>query len=207
MKNASGRFLAYAVLAPLCFALGGCDTLSDHVKRASYSATTGSIAKPRTQSGDKIKLVVYGEDKLSGDFEVDANGMIQVPLIGAVLGAFLTTWVTFVPCFLWIFLGAPYMERLRANQRLSAALSSITAAVVGVVLNLAVWFAVHTLFARVGTLSAGPFGMLWPEVSSLDWRMLALSTLAFVLVFALKRGMAVTLAVCGVAGIVLNFAV
>ena len=129
------------------------------------------------------------------------------PVGGAVLGAFLTTWVTFVPCFLWIFLGAPYMERLRANQRLSAALSSITAAVVGVVLNLAVWFAVHTLFARVGTLSAGPFGMLWPEVSSLDWRMLALSTLAFVLVFALKRGMAVTLAVCGVAGIVLNFAV
>ncbi|MCB1541122.1 MAG: polysaccharide export protein [Rhodoblastus sp.] len=90
MKNASGRFLAYAVLAPLCFALGGCDTLSDHVKRASYSATTGSIAKPRTQSGDKIKLVVYGEDKLSGDFEVDANGMIQVPLIGAVRAAGLT---------------------------------------------------------------------------------------------------------------------
>ncbi|MCB1479879.1 MAG: chromate efflux transporter [Tepidamorphaceae bacterium] len=126
------------------------------------------------------------------------------PVGGAVLGAFLTTWVTFMPCFLWIFLGAPYMERLRANQRLSAALSAITAAVVGVVLNLAVWFAVHALFARVGTLDAGPVRMSWPEIPSLDPVMLALSALAFVLVFALKRGMAVTLAVCGMAGVLLQ---
>jgi chromate transporter len=126
------------------------------------------------------------------------------PVGGAVLGAFLTTWVTFVPCFLWIFLGAPWMERLRANARLSAALSAITAAVVGVVLNLAVWFAVHALFARVGTLAAGPVAMAWPDAASLDWRMLALSVLAFALVFALKRGMAVTLAVCAVAGVALQ---
>lgn len=71
------------------------------------------------------------------------------PLVSGILGSIVTTWVTFVPCFLWIFLGAPYIERLRGNRLLSAALSSITAAVVGVVLNLAVWFSLHTLFATV----------------------------------------------------------
>jgi chromate transporter len=72
------------------------------------------------------------------------------PLLAATLGAMMTTWVTFVPCFLWILLGAPYIESLRGQVRLSAALSTITAAVVGVVLNLAVWFAIHVLFPREG---------------------------------------------------------
>ena len=75
------------------------------------------------------------------------------PLVAASLGAFITTWVTFVPCFLWIFLGAPHIERLRGNVRLTAALSAITAAVVGVVLNLAVWFAIHTLFPETGVVN------------------------------------------------------
>src|SRR5581483_598739 len=68
------------------------------------------------------------------------------PLLAASLGAFVTTWTTFVPCFLWVFLGAPYIERLRDNQLLTAALSTVTAAVVGVILNLAVWFGVHVIF-------------------------------------------------------------
>src|SRR5207302_2583415 len=71
------------------------------------------------------------------------------PFVAATLGAMLTTWVTFVPCFLWIFLGAPFIERLRGNRALSAALAGITAAVVGVILNLAVWFSIHALFAQV----------------------------------------------------------
>jgi chromate transporter len=71
------------------------------------------------------------------------------PWAGVVLGACVTVWVTFVPCFLWIFLGAPYVERLRGNRRLDAALSTITASVVGVVLNLAVWFSLHVLFGTV----------------------------------------------------------
>jgi len=77
----------------------------------------------------------------------DATGLN--PLVAATLGAVLTTWVTFVPCFLWIFLGAPFIERLRGNRALSAALAGITAAVVGVILNLAVWFSIHALFGRV----------------------------------------------------------
>src|SRR5206468_3561088 len=71
------------------------------------------------------------------------------PMLAGILGGLLTTWVTFVPCFLWIFLGAPYIEVLRGNKALSAALSAITAAVVGVILNLAVWFALHVLFTEV----------------------------------------------------------
>src|SRR5690606_13055315 len=70
------------------------------------------------------------------------------PLLAATLGAILTTWLTFMPCFLWIFAGAPFVERLRSNRALSAALAAITAAVVGVILNLAVWFAIHTLFGE-----------------------------------------------------------
>jgi chromate transporter len=74
------------------------------------------------------------------------------PLVAATLGAAMTTWVTFLPCFLWIFLGAPHIESLRGNERLTAALSSITAAVVGVVLNLAVWFGLHVLFPAAGRI-------------------------------------------------------
>jgi chromate transporter len=86
------------------------------------------------------------------------------PIVAATAGAFLTTWTTFVPCFLWIFLGAPYIERLRGNVRWSAALSTITAAVVGVVLNLAVWFGMHALF---------------PGGAAVDWFALIVSLIAF----------------------------
>src|SRR3712207_9291136 len=71
------------------------------------------------------------------------------PLLAGTLGGLLATWVTFAPCFLWIFLGAPYIEILRGNRALSAALSAITAAVVGVILNLAIWFGIHTIFREV----------------------------------------------------------
>ncbi|MFX9638784.1 chromate transporter, partial [Acinetobacter baumannii] len=70
------------------------------------------------------------------------------PMLAATLGGLLATWVTFTPCFLWIFAGAPYIERLRGNRALAGALSAITAAVVGVILNLSIWFALHTLFRQ-----------------------------------------------------------
>jgi len=84
-----------------------------------------------------------------------ASGALS-PLLAGTLGGLLATWVTFVPCFLWIFLGAPFIERLRGNAAVASALSAITAAVVGVVLNLAVWFALHTLFRQTAILSLGP---------------------------------------------------
>ena len=89
------------------------------------------------------------------------------PLAAGVLGSLVTVWVTFVPCFLYIFVGAPYIERLRANKWLSCALSAITAAVVGVVLNLAIWFAIHMLFGNAGEIRYAPLHLRWYQP---DWR-------------------------------------
>jgi len=111
------------------------------------------------------------------------------PLVAGTLGALLTTWVTFVPCFLWIFLGAPYIERLRGNRSLSAALSAITAAVVGVILNLAVWFALHVVFGTV-VETAGPLGarLLVPEWGSADPAALVIAAGAFAALLRFKVG-------------------
>ena len=126
------------------------------------------------------------------------------PWLAAVLGSLLTVWVTFVPCFLFIFLGAPYVERLRDSRALSAALTGVTAAVVGVIANLAVYFAVHTLFARTRTIGWGPLEVLAPVWSSYVWETVAIAGLACVMIFGLRWSVLRTLALCGLAGIVLN---
>ena len=122
------------------------------------------------------------------------------PVAAGVLGSVVTTWVTFVPCFLWIFLGAPYIEYLRGWRVLSAALSAITAAVVGVVLNLAVWFALHVLFAEVAEHWFGPVRLWIPTFSTLDVASLVLACAAAVAMFRYRAGMITTLAVCAAAG-------
>lgn len=126
------------------------------------------------------------------------------PLAGGLLNATLTTWVTFVPCFLFVFLFAPFMERLRQNRALSGALAAITAAVVGVILNLTVWFALHVLFGSVGELKLGFFAPAWPEVTTLDWRAALLAIVAVVALFRLHLGMVPVLAVCAALGLVLK---
>ena len=126
------------------------------------------------------------------------------PLLAGVFGATLTTWVTFVPCFLWIFLGAPHIERLRTNKALSGALTAITAAVVGVILNLAIWFGLHVLFRTVGSVHAGPFAIAWPDWASLNPAELALSLVAAFCLFRLKLGVPLTLALCGGIGFALG---
>jgi chromate transporter len=123
------------------------------------------------------------------------------PMLAGTLGGLLTTWVTFAPCFLWIFLGAPYIEALRGNKALGAALSSITAAVVGVILNLAVWFAVHTLFQQVEAVPG--LALQVPVLTSINVWALILSLAAIIAIFRFKTGMVVTLAGCSAAGIVL----
>ena len=124
------------------------------------------------------------------------------PWVAATLAALLTTWVTFVPCFVFIFLGAPYVERLRGNQALSAALTGITAAVVGVIANLAVYFSVHTLFARTTHTRWGPVSLDVPDLTSLRLVALGITAVAFVLLF--RRGWSVlrTLGVCAALGLV-----
>lgn len=128
------------------------------------------------------------------------------PWVAAVLAAGLTTWVTFVPCFLFILLGAPYVERLRGNRDLAAALAGITAAVVGVIANLALFFALHTLFGETRHLVAGPLDAEYPVLTSVDWAALAITALGAALVF--WRGWSVlrTLGACALAGIVLGLA-
>jgi chromate transporter len=126
------------------------------------------------------------------------------PLLAGTLGGLLATWVTFVPCFLWIFLGAPFIERLRGNAAVSGALSAITAAVVGVVLNLAVWFALHTLFRQTAVLALGPIRLDAPVFASIDPWAALLAAGAIVAVFALRANVIVTLLGASAAGVVLH---
>lgn len=116
------------------------------------------------------------------------------PLIAGLLGSIVTTWVTFVPCFLWIFLGAPYIEYLRGNQSLSAALSGITAAVVGVILNLAVWFSMHTLFGVVDEVHRSIIRLYVPVWETIDLASLIIAVGALLALFRFKVSMLVTLA-------------
>jgi chromate transporter len=125
------------------------------------------------------------------------------PLLAATLGGLLATWVTFAPCFLWIFLGAPFVERLRGNAALSAALSAITAAVVGVILNLAAWFAVHSWFNETRPVTSFGLDVDLPVLASVDPWAVALSILAAAMIFAFRIGMLVTLAVSAAAGLAL----
>lgn len=110
------------------------------------------------------------------------------PLLAGALAASLTVWVTFVPCFLWIFLGAPYIEVLRSNTALAGALAAITAAVVGVIANLAAWFALHAIFQRQYDLAIGPITVDLPELASLDPWALGLVLLAVLAIFRLRLG-------------------
>ncbi|NAS24505.1 chromate efflux transporter [Herbidospora sp. NEAU-GS84] len=123
------------------------------------------------------------------------------PWAAALLGALLTTWVTFVPCFLFIFLGAPYVERLRHNTAISSALTGITAAVVGVIANLAVYFALHTLFGTTEIRTWGPVEVLTPDPSSLNPVGLIITVIAFVLTFVLRWPMLRILGVCALLGL------
>lgn len=123
------------------------------------------------------------------------------PWLAAVLGACLTTWVTFVPSFAFIFIGAPYVESLRQHRGLNAALSCVTAAVVGVILNLSVWFATHTLFGRVDARTCGPLHVDVPAWSTLEPIALLLATGSMIAMLRFKVGMAWTLAASAALGI------
>jgi chromate transporter len=118
-------------------------------------------------------------------------------ITSGVLGWAIALWATFAPCFLWIFAGAPYLERLNAEPRLKAALAAITAAVVGVVLNLTLWFALNVLFGTVTERHDGLLRLYAPDPDTLAWPALALSAVAFFLLLVLHRGIITTLGICG----------
>ena len=123
------------------------------------------------------------------------------PWVAAVLASLLTTWVTFVPCFVFVFVGAPYVERLRGNNALSAALTGIMAAVVGVIANLAIYFAIHTLFSDVSTVTWGPVQLQLPHADSLKPLALAVAVFAAILLFRARWSVLRTLGACALVGL------
>ncbi len=123
------------------------------------------------------------------------------PWVAAVLGALLTTWVTFVPCFVFIFLGAPYVERLRGNRAIRSALSGVTAAVVGVIANLALYFTVHTLFRRINEVESGPLHLILPSADSVRPVSVFIAVTAALLIFRFKWSVLRTLGVCALLGL------
>ena len=122
-----------------------------------------------------------------------------------VIGAAMTTWVTFVPSMLWIFAGAPFVERLRANRQLSGALAAITAAVVGVILNLSVWFALNVLFGKLTEMHAGPMRWYAFDPLALDLRASALAAIAAVLAFGLHRSLIEVVVVMAGLGVIVQY--
>ncbi len=123
------------------------------------------------------------------------------PMTAGILGSIITTWVTFVPCFLWIFLGAPYIEVLRGRRSLGTALTAITAAVVGVILNLAVWFSLHTLFGKVREVRWFSLHLLAPDWSTIHTGAVLIAVAAFFALFRWKLGILKTLALSAAAGL------
>lgn len=127
------------------------------------------------------------------------------PIVGGILGAVLTTWVTFAPCFLWIFAFAPWIERLEHARRLKGGLALLTAAVVGVIANLALWFALHVLFSRLTQAQSGPLRMMVPVWESFDWRASSISLLAAVLVFGMRMNVIGVLGVAAISGLTVSY--
>ena len=126
------------------------------------------------------------------------------PMLAGVFGAVVTVWATFVPCFFWIFLGAPYVEALRGNKSLNTAMSGITAAVLGVVLNLAVWFALHTIFGSIESVHALGAHLLVPVWNTINVPTLLIAIFAMLALFRLKLGMMTTIGCCAALGILYN---
>jgi len=127
------------------------------------------------------------------------------PVTAGVIGAAMTTWVTFVPSMLWIFAGAPFVERLRSNRELSGALAAITAAVVGVILNLSVWFALNVLFGKLTEMHAGPMRWYAFDPWALDLRASALAAIAAVLAFGLHRSLIEVVVVMAGLGVIVQY--
>ena len=153
-----------------------------------------------TTPGPLILVLVFvgflGGARLSG---LDA-------LTGGVLGAAVTLWFTFVPCFLWIFVGAPYVETVRNVRWLASALAAVTAGVVGVIANLAVWFALHVLFAHVGERAIGPFVLPAPDLTTIDFSAAAIAVAAGIALIHYSQNMIAVLVAAALAGMIWTLA-
>jgi chromate transporter len=129
------------------------------------------------------------------------------PLVAGLLGALVTSWVTFAPCFLWIFAFAPWLDRMEHSARLKGALAAIAAAVVGVIANLALWFALHVLFEQVTQGHWGPLRMAVPVLGTFDWRAAVIALTAAVLIFRFRWNLIAVLGLAGAMGLLLGLAI
>jgi chromate transporter len=190
---------AYAVLAYVA------QVAVDHYAWLKPGEMLDGLALAETTPGPLVLVLSY-VGFLAGFRQ---SGALD-PLIGGLLGGVIAAWATFIPSFIWIFAGAPYIERLRGNRLLSAALSAITAAVVGVILNLAVWFALHVVFTSVQPLEIASLGPITlsvplPVWSSLDWQALVIALVAAVMIFRFHLGIGKTLIAAGLLGLAARF--
>ena len=179
---------AYAVLAYL-----GQDVVTQHGWLSAGEMMDG-LGLAETTPGPLILV-----NEFVGFLAAFREGGVWYGLLAAVV----TLWATFVPCFLWIFVGAPYIDWIGAQSRLRGALTAITAAVVGVILNLSIWFALHVFFNDVTLQVYGPFALWQPELSSLDWRVIALTLLAALLLFRFHWSVSRVLVLSSLSGVCL----
>ena len=186
---------AYAVLAYVA------QQAVDHYQWLKPGEMLDGLGMAETTPGPLVMVLQFVG--FMGAFR-DAGAMN--PLLAGAIGGLIATWVTFAPCFLWIFLGAPYIERLRSNKALSGALSAITAAVVGVILNLAIWFACHTLFGRVIEWRGFGAQIDLPDLASANMPAILLALAAAIAIFRFKIGMIKILGACSLAGLALHYA-
>ncbi|WP_328472743.1 chromate efflux transporter [Actinoplanes sp. NBC_00393] len=186
---------AYAVLAFVA------QRAVEHYAWLSAGDMVRGLALAETTPGPLIMVVQFVA--FLGAFH---NPGALSPWVAGVVASLLTTWVTFVPCFLFILLGAPYVERLRGNHALSAALTGITAAVVGVIANLGLYFAMHTLFSSTQTITAGPLNLQLPQLDTIRWTPVAIAIIAAALIFKAKWSVLRVLGVCAVLGLLAGLA-
>jgi chromate transporter len=198
--------LFFSKLAVLSF--GGAYALLAWL--ADAAVQRGWVTTPEMMAGLGLAETTPGPTILVTQFVGFLAGWKQPgalsPLWSATLAALLTTWVTFAPSFLWIFAGAPWLDELLANRRIAGALQGITAAVLGAIAWLALWFALNTLFRDAGFVALGLLRLPWPDLAGFRPGMAALTVLALVLSFGLGRPMLATIGWTTLAGIALRLA-
>jgi chromate transporter len=202
----AGIWLAVWILPLLAVALVfGFDHVLTHVavffSKLAVVTFGGAYAVAETTPGPLILVTEFV------GFLAAARHGGEPALLFGLLGAAVTLWATFAPCFLWVFAGAPYVEWLKSVPKLKSALSAITAAVVGVIFNLSLWFALHVLFRSRFEIAAGPLRIEVPEIASINFVALALGILAAVLLFMMRAGILPTLAASATASLILAFVI
>jgi len=192
----------FAKLAVVTF--GGAYAVLAYMTQAAVFEH-GWLTTPQMMDGLGLAETTPGPLILVTEFVAFIAGFGEQSIAMGGAAALLALWVTFVPCYLWIFTGAPYIEWIATRPRLRGALSAITAAVVGVVLNLSLWFALHVFFGTVTTIRHGPVTLFTPDLTTLDWRVVGLAVLSAVMILWLHMDLLKVLFLVALGGIALSF--